>query len=202
MAVSETVIRLDRWFNSKPRTTVEVRVRDEKDRETLRKEYVPLVVEVVENYFPELRGFTFRLHATYTAHGRYQTIGYPYNLALNPELLDKFPVEYVRHIIAHELTHLVQYNYRILKQVGVQYFPILYTKPFPKGEESCDLYTYARDPDLVVPGRGSYIPIPAEADPYEVYELANEAIRLRNEEGLTAYIKWFKKELRRVSHGC
>ncbi|MFA4700163.1 hypothetical protein [Pyrococcus kukulkanii] len=194
-------LRLDNWVpvnvpNSKKGTYVVVR--SKMHRGILAFKYAPLVVEVVDTYFPELSGLTIYLYATYSALGRYHVNAYPYNLALNPVDLKREPNEYVVHVIAHELTHLIQYNYDIFVSLGQEYFPLLYAKRIPKGEEACDLYTYARHPDLVVPGRGGYIGIPENADPEEVHELALEAIRLRNEEGVRNYIKWFKERLKEV----
>ncbi len=100
----------------------------------------------------------------------------------------RFNLEYriTRYVIAHELTHLVQFHCR-----G--------TVPF--GERSCDLYTLARDPWLN-DSSPHYLCLPQEVrngwnDDTARYccDVARMAIKRRSE-GTRQYIKWFEDTLK------
>jgi len=190
---------LDAWVDietphSKKKPLVLLRGWEENKTELLKHGLHQLTIDVIDRYFPELSGRTFFLRYTFSAYGRFLFRMPKYTIALNPEIVTKNPLRFAKHVIGHELTHIIQHYFEDFEEEGRKYFPELYERPFPTGEESCDLYTYARHPDLVVPGRGSYIRIPLSADPKEVHELAVEAIVRRNK-GYRTYIKWFKEEV-------
>jgi hypothetical protein len=80
-------------------------------------------------------------------------------------------------------------------------FKHLYITPLPKGEKSCDLYVFARHPNLV--WKSCYLdcklPDPTvEENRIAVHELAKEAI-IKRAEGMRHYIKWFENEVNRLS---
>ncbi len=164
---------------------------------------------VLRRYFPELRGVL--LYYTGSANGKYL---YGWKIALDPDLLKK-PKRKLRHTVAHELTHLIQYQQDRIRHRALQTeYAYLYAQRIPKGEEACEIWTYARHPDLVAPS--GYLHSPFEmresetSDEFwerkfrfyeqhcdEIHELAKKAIELRNR-GFRQYIKWFLRELRSI----
>lgn len=128
-------------------------------------------------FFPELETRTIPVGLTRQALGLASLDDFA--IWLNPWRLSL-------HVIAHELTHLLQAEGRV-----------------PHGERSCDLYALARHPSLndAEPG---YVEVPASilgtgdrpraGWPAIMHRLAGEAIR-RREGGLRRYIRWFETEL-------
>jgi|Deesub1362A_J573_1020465.scaffolds.fasta_scaffold27285_2 hypothetical protein len=165
--------------------------------------------KVIDSYFPELCGVL--LYYTGTSYGKY--LG-DWKIALSPDLLKK-PIRKLYHTIAHELTHLIQYQQDKIKERAIQTeYAYLYTQRIPKGEESCEIWTYARHPDLVAPSSYLYfkprtlkdalrdITFEDEfriAEKYcnEIHELAKHAIEMRGR-GERRYIKWFLGKLAEI----
>jgi len=221
MRVHEVVIAmstLDRFIDSHP-----AHENHENGEPTgvkvLRKEVLPLKADieyVLRTYFPEIRGVYVYSIINGSPLGRYywdRRNGW--SIALHKDLV--FVDRRVRlKVIGHELTHLVQCKQDHLKERALKTdFAYLYATRIPKGEESCDIYTYARSPELVAPS--NYLGIPcafmvfydwrsvksAEFAFYEkccveIHELAKEAIRLRAD-GYRRYIKWFINRLNELA---
>jgi hypothetical protein len=139
-----------------------------------RRDQVLTKVRYVRGFFPELDQLRLRVGLTRRAAGMAELEGN--TLWLNPHRL-------ALHIIAHELTHLLQ-GRRLI----------------PGGERACDLHAMARDPSLVdVPP--CYVHTPTSMADTRGWlrpgagrllcELAREAIARRSG-GERRYIRWLE----------
>ncbi|WP_290597503.1 MULTISPECIES: hypothetical protein [unclassified Archaeoglobus] len=151
------------------------------------------------------------LYYTNSAKGEYLL---DWKIALDPDLLNE-PKRELHHTIAHELTHLIQWQQNRIRHRALQTkYAYLYAQKIPKGEEACDIWTYARHPDLVAPSGYLHTPFEMrkgetscefwnrkfrfyEKHCNEIHELAKKAIELRAR-GCRRYIKWFLDELRLI----
>ena len=167
---------------------------------------------VLKNYFPEIRGVYVYSIINGSSLGRYYSNRRNgWSIALHRDLINMDRRTRL-NVIGHELTHLTQYKQDYLRERALKTeFAYLYTTRIPKGEKSCDIYTYARSPELVAPS--NYLGIPsvfwefyywktvrsAEYSFYErycveIHELAKEAVRIRAN-GYRNYIEWFEDRL-------
>ncbi len=149
-------------------------------------------IEGVLKFFPELSGFY--VYYTSTHFGKY--VG-GWKIAINPKLRGRF----FNYVVAHELTHLIQYNQERVREKGRRTkYSFLYEQKIPKGELQCDIWCYARDERLVSisPYLARKIGVSErrkfEERSEEICNLAREAIELRKKK--RTYIAWFTKELK------
>lgn len=78
-------------------------------------------------------------------------------------------------------------------------YAYLYTQRIPKGEEACDIWTYARHPDLVAPG---YLHTPFEMREGETPdEFWNRKFRFYGQ-NCNEIHQLAKKEIELRAHGC
>ncbi|ADC65276.1 hypothetical protein Ferp_1117 [Ferroglobus placidus DSM 10642] len=165
------------------------------------------VKKVIKRYFPEIDGVL--LYYTGSAYGKYLR---DWKIALNPIILKK-PKRILYHTVAHEVTHLIQWQQEKVRSKALKTeYSFLYTQRIPKGEKACEIWTYARHPDLVAPSY--YLSVELKKLPnskkflsagiefyeersFEIHRLAKKAIKLR-ERGVRNYIKWFLNELNSI----
>jgi hypothetical protein len=185
----------------------------------IRKEVLPLKADieyVLRKYFPEIRGVYVYSIINGSPLGRYYSDRRNgWSIALHKDLVSMDRRTRL-NVIGHELTHLTQYKQDYLKERALKTdFAYIYATRIPKGEESCDIYTYARSPELVAPS--NYFGILSafwtlydwrsiknveytfyEKYCVEIHELAKEAIKLRAN-GYKRYIKWFINRLNELA---
>jgi len=165
------------------------------------------VRKVLEHYFPEIDCVS--LYYTGSAYGKYLR---DWKIAINPLLLKK-PKRVLYHTVAHELTHLIQWQQEKIRPKALKTeYSFLYAQRIPKGEEACEIWTYARHPDLVAPSY--YLGLKPKKLPnsmkswctamefyeehsFEIHNLAKKAIEMRRQ-GFRSYIKWFLNELNSI----
>jgi len=104
-------------------------------------EIKPIIQAVIDNYFPEITGV--EIGFTNACYGQYCG---GWKIRLDPKQIF-FPKGSFEHTIAHEFQHMIQRGQDVFRQraKGNKY---LYQFRIPSGEKACDIWTYARSPDL------------------------------------------------------
>jgi len=174
--------------------------------------------EIIDKYFPEFKGINIRF--TSTASGRSL---HNWNIALNPDILENGDLSY-RHTIAHELTHQICSLQGVLRGRSKE-VAYLYDQQMPNGELQCEMWTFARHPDLVCHSYFFKLRNKEEKELLErlweedkekygeiyfstnkehftkhkqhIHELSKQAL-LKRKEGMIKYLAWYREELRKI----
>lgn len=179
--------------------------------------------EVIDKYFPEFKGIY--IHLTNSASGKSL---YAWHIALNPNILQSHERS-CNHTIGHELTHQLCTLQGVLRGRSEE-VAYLYNQQIPNGELQCEMWTFARHPDLIANSYFSKQFSREESEELEkkygtltkefhekrdeinlnhfikhrmkIHELSKQAL-IKRKEGMITYRRWFRDEMLKIGiEGC
>lgn len=162
----------------------EIKIKFTRNVEYEQKEKIKKLFEEVIPYFPEFKRSTFKVG--YTESGACYVPKYIRKTDREHIYIRLSEHDITRYVLAHELTHELQYT----------------NNDIPQGEKQCDIWTLARSTFLLDhPPHYLEVPKSVRENWYDwkeiLHQVAEEAIQKR-EEGLFRYIRYFEDKVKEL----